>query len=459
MIPSLTHHASLVRACLLISVLSLTFTACTPEPVALQQAPFRMDDELQRQIEVATAKLGLEGYVMPHPEDLPNVPADPKNPLTPEKVRLGRWLYHETGLALDAKRPEGVLTYSCASCHHAPAGFQANRRQGIGDGGSGFGRAGEGRFKDANYEPSELDVQPIRTPTVLNVAFQEVMLWNGQFGATGANQGTEAAWTAGTPKALNHLGYQGVEIQAIAGLEVHRLRVDRATLADLGYLDEFDRVFADFPESERYTRETAGLAIAAYERTLLPDQAPFQRWLRGDTEALTYRQKFGGKLFFGEAGCANCHHGPGLNGPGFYALGMPDLMGPEIFNSPLQDPAHLGRGGFTGNMDDLYKFKVPQLYNLKDSPFLGHGGTFRSVREVIEYKNAARPENLRVSEVQLADGFTPLNLTPEEIDALVDFVENALYDPQLQRFEPRALPSGLCFPNADERSRQDMGCD
>ena len=97
-------------------------------------------------------------------------------------------------------------------------------------------------------------------------------------------------------------------------------------------------------------------------------------------------------LFFSKARCVNCHTGPALNSMTFHALGMPDMQGFDIFGEvPVDEAESLGRGGFTGNPQDNYKFKTPQLYNLKDSPFLGHGGTFTSVRAVIEYKNRAIP--------------------------------------------------------------------
>ena len=98
------------------------------------------------------------------------------------------------------------------------------------------------------------------------------------------------------------------------------------------------------------------------------------------------------------------------------------------------------------------------MYNLKDSPFFGHGGTFRSVREVVEYKNLAISENPNVPEHLLDEAFVPLNLTDDEITAIVDFIENGLYDANLQRYVPDALPSGQCFPNNDEQSKIDLGC-
>jgi cytochrome c peroxidase len=101
---------------------------------------------------------------------------------------------------------------------------------------------------------------------------------------------------------------------------------------------------------------------------------------------------------------------------------------------------------------------VPQLYNLKDAPFLGHGASFANVKSVLHYKNKAQPSNANVPRNQLAAEFVPLNLTDEEIHQLVTFVEGALYDPYLTRYVPSALPSGFCFPNNDPLSRLQMGC-
>ena len=58
---------------------------------------------------------------------------------------------------------------------------------------------------------------------------------------------------------------------------------------------------------------------------------------------------------------------------------------------------------------------------------------------------------------KLSSSFKPLNLSEAEINAITDFVENALYDPNLNRYVPDALPSGLCFPNADDGTKQDLG--
>lgn len=439
-----------------LSTLILLTFGCKKDEVQDQ-----LDIDLEAALSIASSGQGMDHYILPYSGDYDNIPQDPRNPLSKEKINLGKLLYHETGLALSPMQEVGKGTYSCASCHFASAGFQAGRIQGIGEGGSGFGVNGEGRERDQAYDVLELDVQPVRSPSALNLAYQEAVLWNGQFGATGINQGTDYAWVPGTPIETNELGYQGLEIQAIAGLTVHRMTIDKNFLDQNGYTEMFDRAFSAYPEDRRYTKETAGLAIAAYERTMLANQAPFQEWLKGNNRAMSEDEKRGAILFFGEAGCATCHNGPTLSKMEFHALGMKNLIDcPEpTFQTPVDHVAYLGRGGFTGEPEDMYKFKVPQLYNLIDSPFFGHGSSLRSVREVIEYKNDAVAENPDVPTSQLSEHFVPLGLTSVEIDQITAFIENSLRDPNLDRYVPNSLPSGNCFPFADPLSKEQLGCD
>lgn len=403
---------------------------------------------------------GKDQFILPDSDDYANIPQDPNNPLYDQKVRLGQLLFHETGLGVAPKNARNLNQYSCASCHFAGAGFQAGTFQGIGEGGAGFGFNGEQRTVATGMPLDEIDVQPIRSPTALNVAYQEVMLWNGQFGATGPNAGTEDSWTEGTPKAENWRGLQGVETQAIAGLGVHRLMVNEDIVDSLGYRPLFDAAFPMLPENMRYELLPAALAIAAYERTLLANEAPFQRWLKGNPNAMTEAELRGAVVFFSKGNCNSCHTGPALNSMSFHALGMADLVDcPEpTFGTTRENVENLGRGGFTGNPAENYQFKTPQLYSLKLSPFYGHGASFRSLREVIDYKNNAVAENPFVDPDQLHPGFQPLGLTEQEIDDLVTFLTEGLEDDNLRRYEPTVLLSGQCFPNNDEDSRADLGC-
>ncbi len=416
-----------------------------------------LDEQLETLL-LEIDQMGKHAFVLPQSGELALIPQDNKNPLTPAKVSLGRLLYHETAMAIKPQNSVSIGTYSCASCHSALAGFQSGVRQGIGDGGVGYGGSGEIRQRHALYTADQVDIQPLKSPSAMNTAYQELMLWNGQFGATGANIGTEHRWNGGGPLSVNNLGYEGLETQAIAGFGVHRMGVDLAVLAVEPYKSLFEQAFPGMSETSLYSTQTIGLAIAAYERTLLSDKAPFQNWLRDNNQAMSDEQKEGAILFFGKAECNTCHTGPALSSMEFYALGFNDLLGADVMGYSPEDKAHLGRGGYTGVAADNYKFKVPQLYNIRDARFYGHGATFNSVEEVIRYKNAGVADNTTVPNDQLSHAFHPLNLTEREIAALTDFVENALYDPDLTRYEPLSLPSGLCFPNNDSLSRVHRGC-
>ncbi len=445
---------------LALGIIGLLFTSsCQKDPDSTLNT--ELDTQLQAALESASNGNGANYFLLPESNDFAAIPQDPRNPLTEEKVFLGQMLYHETGLALSPIREFSKGTYSCATCHFAAAGFGAGRVQGISDGAIGFGVNGEGRERGSLYQGDEMDAQPFKSPTTLNVAYQKNMLWNGQFGATGLNVGTEEQWTAGTPKAVNNLGYEGVEIQAIAGLGVHRLEVDNQQEVLLWYQTYFQDAFPEVAEDERYTKEMAGLAIAAYERTLLPNQAPFQQWLKGDMNAMTDAEKRGAVVFFDKANCTTCHTGPALNSMEFHAIGMANLYAcpEEVFLTSPDQAAHKGRGSFTKDAADDHKFKVPQLYNLEDSKFYGHGSSMRSIRQVLEYKNEANKENGLVPDSQLADEFVPQNLTESELDDMEAFIKHALRDPDLMRYQPSTVVSGNCFPNNDPMSRTQLGCD
>jgi len=106
----------------------------------------------------------------------------------------------------------------------------------------------------------------------------------------------------------------------------------------------------------------------------------------------------------------------------------------------------------------MYKFKVPGIYNMKDTPFYFHGSSKTSLKDVIEYKLNAEPENIRVSKNKMSYKLVKTTLTDTEKDQLISFLENALRDPSLERYKPDFVGSGLCYPNNDVVSQIDLGC-
>jgi cytochrome c peroxidase len=295
-----------------------------------------------------------------------------------------------------------------------------------------------------------------------NTAYVTNALWAGTFGSFHVNEGTSSVWDQDTLVQINHKGLMGLEANNARALIVHRQVVNKQVTDSLGYTALFDQAFPDIPESERYTLHTAAFAIAAYFRTVLTNRAPFQEWLKGDVTAMSEQQKRGASLFFGKAGCVNCHNSPSLNSNPhlFFALGVYNLhQSPNaVFRTDRADNRNLGRGGFTKNQEDWHKFKVPQLYNLRDVGFYFHGGSKRSLREVVEYFNAGVPENYEVPPTSITSLFHPLHLTESEVTDLTEFLENGLFDPDLERYAPAAVLSGNCFPNNDAESIADLNC-
>lgn len=425
---------------------------------------------------------------LPVDGDYDALPLNASNPISDLQVELGRQIFHDTLFAVDSREASRAGSYSCASCHHVQAGFKSGVAQGVGDGGIGFGLLGEARLADQEVltraaTDSQLfpDVQDIASPTILNSAYQEVMLWNGQFGndQTGmlinASIDPERLATEDTPKAFNNRELPGLETQAMAGMGVHRLRIDPQALASHPeYLELFSKTYPnEFADPEAVLEADpdtllllSAKAVANYERTVLANEAPFQKWLRGDLAAMSERQKEGAALFFGKAGCADCHRGPALSSevgaPAdeiFFAVGFADLVQDDIFVvGEIKEATKKGRGGFTGVAEDNYKFKVPPLYNLRDSGFLGHGSSFSSVAEVVRYKNRGIAQN-QLSVAQLDERFRPLGLDTREEELLTEFIAEALYDPELIRHVPTQVISGFCFPVNDSASRLDLGCD
>lgn len=442
--------------CISLCILIVGFSAIDKD---LNSTP--LDQALVEALVKASKTQSIDFFKLPNETDFDNIPQDPRNPISKEKVELGKLLFHDPTMGINPRHSYSSGTYSCASCHSAKAGFQANLVQGLGEGGVGYGLKGEGRHKDNTYEIRDIDVQAVRTPTILNVAYQKILGWNGQFGATGLNSVTERHWKKDTPKEKNKLGYHGTETQAIAALEVHRSSISNEIMAQQSYRDLFDEVFHYVPTYTRYTDEYVGLAIAAYERTVLPNQAPFQKWLNGDYNAMNDSEKRGALNFFTKAKCNTCHTGPALSSMAFHALGMKDIDQHVIAFIPDGKAAresNLGRGGFTKENSERYQFKVPQLYNLRDSPFYGHGSSFTSIDAIIKYKNNAVKENEEVSEKRLSSHFIPLGLSSEEIKDISNFIKYALYDPNLMRYQPTELPTMQCFPTNDRISKMEFDC-
>jgi cytochrome c peroxidase len=221
--------------------------------------------------------------------------------------------------------------------------------------------------------------------------------------------------------------------------------------ARLANIPEYRARFSAVFGAERPRSADVWNAIAAFERTIVQGNTAFDRYLRGDSSALTANQVRGFALFRGKAGCAGCHYGPLLTDELFHNTGVPasprwqnDLLARISFcymqaelgvdSLSLRDDA--GRFLYTKKLDDLGKFRTaPLRYTLYTAPYM-HNGTLETLRDVVEFYNRGGGENefpmTKSKKVVL------LNLSPDEIADLVSFLES-LSGPEIHVRRP-ALP-------------------
>ncbi len=265
-------------------------------------------------------------------------------------------------------RLSGDNSMSCATCHRPDHAFTDGKDRSTGANGEQLAR---------------------NTPTLLNVSLHTTFAWDGR--------GTSL---------------ESQSLEPIADRNEMNQDLDALVLeltGDSEYQQSFERVFGGPATIER-----VGAALAEYQRTLVTGNSPFDRFLRGDADALSPLAKQGLELFMGDSECITCHLGPRLSDGKHYRLGI-----------GRQDK---GRGAITHDTEDNYRFRVPTLRNVaRTAPYM-HDGSKRTLNDVVVFY-------FRHSGVNGQDGL-PLDFEPllgqsyADIDALVAFLE-ALSDEDL----------------------------
>lgn len=368
-------------------------------------------------------------------EALGDIPYPADNQPDPDRIALGRLLFFDPILG-------GEKDVSCGSCHHPDFAFADGRQFGAGVSGTGLG-------PDRVLTDGDIHLEPRNTQTILNTAF------NGAQTSEPSANGCQF-WDCRV---------RSLEVQATKPIESRvEMKGDAyssevafdSVLARLRgiqeYVDLFEQAFPEAAEQAPDAQPAAVIdsstyarAIAAYERELVGRNSAFDRYVRGDDDALTPGQKHGMKLFFTKAGCAECHTGPMFSNFEFVVNGVPqEGVGKSVI--PGDDA---GREEATGNRSDRFAFRVPTLRNVEITGPYMHDGVFRTLEEVVRFYNQGnRPRHEDVSDAMLhPDVGEPLGLTDTEIDALVAFMRS-LTDrgrelPQLLKTVPDEVPSGL----------------
>lgn len=431
---------------------------------------------------------------------LPTLPADgdwsafPQaegNPLTDEKVALGKELFYEPGLLSDTTSPF-YRSVSCSTCHLPEASFGSGTHMGRGLAAGGEGRGAE-RSLQQGVPLTDADFAPFNERRLVNVAWTgEVGGWMGDFDpANGLG-----------PDTLDNMDLGGTELFIMAGLNGHGFfpfgeAPESSVLFEATYTEMLESAFPEQDTKARTSRRTIAMALGAYVRSISTTEAPFQQMLRQDvgtdpaevplsTEALR-----GATLFFGKGRCTGCHTGPALASPTFHTLGTAIAnMDDEIigFIPPSEEPAgengwgtieqsmritnNNGRYRTTGDEADLGAFLVPSVYGAGNQNILryGHGAAHDNLGDFIAHKvGGSDPEANPTLDPDLLDNLSPILfssteplLNDDEINAIVTFIQEGLEDAGLE--ERYGLGSdlslaGFCAPNNDALSRSSTpGC-
>jgi cytochrome c peroxidase len=287
---------------------------------------------------------------------LPTVaPAPANNPTTPEKVSLGKMLYHDPRLS-------STGTVSCSSCHNTMLGGEDNRPNSMGVNGQTGGRS---------------------APTVWNAAFNRVQFWDGR----AASLEDQAAGPVTNPIEMGMKSWDDV-VARLKSIE--------------GYQAAFEKAFGD---KNSITKDNATKAIAAYERTLITPNSAYDKYVSGNKDAMTATQIRGMQKAV-ELGCTSCHSGPAFNGPGAFQ------KFPVIPNGELDAQYHfskdLGRAEVTKNEADKHLWKVPTLRNVSLTAPYFHNGSVKTLDAAVKIM-AKLQLNKDLSDADTADIVAFLN--------------------------------------------------
>jgi cytochrome c peroxidase len=300
---------------------------------------------------------------LPLPKSLPDVEHPADNPATPEKIALGKQLFTDPRLS----RTEKV---ACATCHDPAKGF--SNGEGVATGVDG---------KKGTRRP----------PSLFNIGYSRLYFWDGRVGTL-------------EEQAL-------VPLQSPTEMDMRLDTLEKKLNGIAQYRRQFQAVFGS-----EVTSKHVAQAIAAYERTIVSRDTPFDRYLKGNKKALSAATLRGMTLFYGQARCAVCHKGPNLTDGDFHNIGIVD-----------EGKADAGRRGVTGKQADQGKFKTPTLREVgRTGPYM-HNGRFKTLAEVVQHYNFGgvtdeandyRDERLQV-----------LYLVEEQVNDLVKFLSEGLTTP------------------------------
>lgn len=337
------------RKLILVALAALTAAACSS--AASAPPPWESANPI---VAVPKAPLGAE-------IDLASLPEPP----TPDRVRLGRWLFYDKRLSADN-------SVACATCHRPEHAFSEPTAVSTGIGGQ------KGRRK---------------APSIINQADALLphFFWDGRAGSLE----DQALGPIGNPIEMGMSDMPDALAKKISGIQ--------------GYRPYFRQAFG----TDAITGVHIAKAIAAYEQTRMSGNSAWDRWrYERDEKAVSDQVKKGHELFFGKAKCRTCHAGNNFTDSQFHNVGVGWDPATKTFSDE-------GRFVVTKKEVDRGAFKTPTLRDLAKHPPYLHDGSVATLREVVDLYNRGGHKN-----PYLDVKIEPLDLTSAEVDAIVAFLES-----------------------------------
>lgn len=284
--------------------------------------------------------------------------AESVNALTPLRVELGKTLFFDPRLS-------GSNWISCGTCHNPTMGWSDGLPTGIGEGQRALKRA---------------------TPTILNAVFNHLQTWDGKF------------------RSLEAQALDPIESKTEMNQDLNQLVTELESIS--GYV----KLFKEAYPVQGISKQTIAEALASFERTIVSTEAPFDRWIKGDENAINSAAKRGFKLFEGKAHCATCHSGYNFTDDGFHNIGLKG-----------SDP---GRFGVVPVDVSKGAFKTPTLRNITETAPYMHNGAYTTLEEVIEHY-------VRGGDVKsnLSPNFKKAELNNKEKSDLLEFLKTLTGEP------------------------------
>jgi cytochrome c peroxidase len=302
--------------------------------------------------DVAERRVAMRQYAPSYARPIA-IPFPKDNPGTPEREALGRSLFFDPRLS-------GSDRISCASCHNPALSWGDGLPRAVGHTKKPLGR---------------------RTPTLLNLAWSDSMFWDGRA--------------------------ESLEEQALGPIQAAgemNLSLDRM-VAKIGAIPGYQTLFARGYPGEPISETTVAKAIATFERQIVSDTAPFDRWQAGADSAMSPEARRGFELFNTKAACATCHSGWRFTDDSFHDIGVPG--------------ADRGRGTILPDIAAMqHAFKTPTLRNVASRAPYMHDGSIASLEDVVELYD----QGGLARRASLSAEIRRLRLTPDEKQDVIAFL-------------------------------------